>query len=283
MTKMTKVKSIPSSNLEDLENKTRLRNKRTRANAPVYNDFFAKMAQVVDDPFWKYHFIEASTGTFPPNVSYYDGMLKYKFDGESLLTIDTEVTDPQLIKIEALKVISFLRSKLELYSPQDFENFFKFDSTEDDEEIGNIWSKIKNRQRTIALVDFVKSEKVKRNLTHSQYIELEQLVNICRVLKYINSETVEVRKHRIISQSFILFNEETKRYYINPNVSKNVKFKPQKKKVKKVAQTYGQKWKEFQATTLALDASHGPLPHLRNYKFPISEQRSESNTSSSEN
>lgn len=288
---MTKFKTIRSGTgvLEEWENNKpkappsrNNRSKRTRANAPIYNEIFIKMSETLIDPFWKERFQEASEGIFPPNISYCAGVLQYKFEGESLLTLNTEVTDLESIKAEANRVIQFLQAKLQMYSPLDFKNFFESDLDNNDEEVGNVWSKIKPRQRTISLVEFMKSEKLKRNLNREQYLELEQLINVCRVLKYINSDTVDVEKHRILRQYFLLFDETTSRYIINPDVSKNTKFKPQKKKVKKIAQSYGQKWIEFQRNTLTQDASHGPLPHLRNYKFPPAANQGESETGSSE-
>lgn len=274
---MTRFKTIPSSGeiLGDRDvNASRarqIRNKRTRANAPIYNDFFSKMAETIEDPFWRERLQKGSEGVFPPNISYMNGILQHKGDVESLLTINTEVSSKEEIMFEALRVIEFLQSKLEMYSSLDFKNFFENDLNNIEENVGNLWSKIKPRQRTISLVDFMKNEKSKRNLSREQYLELEQLINICRVLKYINSDTVHVEKNKIVNQIFLGFDETTQKYFINPSISKNTKFKPQKKKVKKVAQSYADKWIEFQKSTLEKDASHGPLPHLRNYKFPQAE------------
>lgn len=254
-----------------------VRSRRTRANAPINNEIFRHMATVVLDPFWKERFGEAADGIFPTKISYSNGVLQYKGFDESTMVLQTnipsmnaggvnDISTLSMLVAQASDVILFYQTRIQMYSPADIERINEAASNQvpTEEELGNVWNKMKPRQREVALIEFVKSEKIARGLTPGQCLELEQLVNLSRQLKYANSDTITVRRYRIVDQSFVIYNPDSKRYYINPEVTKIIKFRNQKKKPGKEKLTHFQKWEEFhrsiQETSEAI---------VRNYTFPV--------------
>lgn len=227
------------------------RSRRTRANAPAYNEVFKHMATVIGDPFWKDQFTDAVTGTFPPKISYCNGVMQYRGVEDATLMLQTDVheDDMETLATQSMMVIHFYQTYVQLYSPTDVQQMNAAISPDEmtEEAMGCVWNKIKQKQQDLALHEFIRDERQRRGLTREQALQLEQIINVCKQLKYTNASTIKVSRFRIISQSFVLYDEEKQMYYINPTLVAPIRIRVQKKKLAKQKPTYFEKWLSLHA------------------------------------
>lgn len=225
------------------------RSRRTRANAPAYNEVFKHMANVCDDTFWKDRFMEAVVGVFPSKISYCNGVLQYRGSEEATIMLQTDVpeSDVETLATQYMTVIHFYQSHIQMYSPSDVQQMNALHSNTEmtEESMGCLWNKMKQKQQDLALFELMKEERIARNLRRDQYIQMEQVVNIAKQLKQTNATTIQVNRFRITCQSFMYYDDEKKMYLITPSLVEPIKLRPQKKKVSKQKPTYFQKWLAF--------------------------------------
>ena len=225
------------------------RSRRTRANAPAYNEVFKFMANVSDDPFWKDRFMEALVGIFPSKISYCNGVLQYRGVDEATIMLQTEVleSDVETLATQYMTVIHFYQTHIQMYSPMDVQQMNALASSTEitNESMGCIWSKMKQKQQDLALYELMREERVSRGLRKEQFTQMEQTVNVAKQLKHTNNDTIQVERFRIVSQSFMYYDDAKKMYFITPSLLEPIKLRPQKKKVVKQKPTYFRKWLAF--------------------------------------
>lgn len=241
------------------------RPKRTRANPPVNNSLFERIAGVTMDPFWRDRMFEAKSGSFPNKISYINGVLQHKNNNDiKSIMFNMDETNPQVLSIYSLNFIEFYQSTIYMYSPMDKSKQEDAIFAVDHSEEVVYWNKLKKCQSMLILYEFAHREEKARNLNKTEYNKLVCLLNIANCLKYINNNSVTITNQLISEQSFISFDESTREYKLNEEVKiiKRNKTATRKKKSKGKV-TYGQRWIEHcQSNTGGVN--------IRTYSYPVS-------------
>lgn len=263
------------------------RSRRTRANAPAYNEVFKHMANAMEDPFWKDRFMEAVVGVFPPKISYCNGVLQYRGADEATIILQTDVpeSDIETLASQYMTVIHFYQTHIQMYSPMDVQqmNALSTNTEMTEESMGCIWSKMKQKQQDLALYELMREERIARNLKRDQCVQMEQTVNIAKQLKYTNVNTIKVNRFRIVSQTFMYYDDEKKIYLITPTLLEPIKLRPQKKKVTKQKPTYYQKWIAFHALMNAKPEDKVQDDDIiRHFRHPAGEEHSTEDSTENE-
>jgi hypothetical protein len=248
------------------------KSKRTRANPPVDNKIFERLAEVTEDPFWVDRLMDAKRGAFPSKISYANGVLQYKTVNDtyaimfSLDKLDDEEYMEEYVAECVSLFISFYQKSIQMYSPGDVAKRERDDLNRVHDDEITLWTKLNKRSAQLIIYDFAQNERKNRNLSQSEYETLKCVLNLANILKYINNDSVVLYDQCIVEQNFLIFDEIMRRYTLNDDVYIPMKSKPvARKKKSKNEKTYGQRWME------RLGRIESQKPSCRFYKYPSGE------------
>jgi len=190
--------------------------KKTRGTKEIVNKIFAEYAQIIDDKFWIEKFTNASVGKFPSKFTYKDGMLFYK-KGTKSNTLDLPKN-----KIEGANAcIEFFRVNGSIFSPTDIQRSLEIQerrSAEGKNFHELTWATANKKVQDCLLSYYVTNMQSIMKLTNTEMEQLRQTVNLGVVDKYFGKHNIHVNNKRIQTIDGLLWNDELRQFYIDPDL-----------------------------------------------------------------
>jgi hypothetical protein len=196
------------------------RTRKTRGTKEVINKIFTDCANITSDPFWMDKFNSAATGKLPPKFSYHDGLLTYR-KGAKCNTI--EVSNNPYEASHAC--MEFFRVNGGIFSPLDEQNslalqYSRAHAVLTQEKL--TWGDANKKVQECMLSYYVIDMKSRMNLSDMEVEQLRQTIRLGISGKYFGKHNIHVDNKRIYSVDGLLWNEELRTFYINPDIKPSV-------------------------------------------------------------
>lgn len=193
------------------------------------NKIFAECAKVITDPFWIEKFNNASYGKMPPKCYYNDGNLSYRKGAKNII-LQVPINPHEA----APKCIEFFRVNLCIFSPLDQQNALDLQQERAYHQSMMIpeelkWENTNKKVQESLISYYVNDIKVIMILNDDQVEQLRQTIKSGIAAKIFGKTSIELSNNRIKSIDGLLWNDQDKIFYINPEL------KP------KITRTYGKK------------------------------------------
>jgi hypothetical protein len=184
--------------------------KRVKATKEVIHDIFASCAAFVEDAYWKAIFTDASVGKFPAKFTYNDLVVTFrpKRIHLSLNAVDIETTSKMCME--------FFRMYGNNFSPTDelisteYRNITKTD-------VAMTWDGINKKVQECLISYYVVQERETKKLNKKETMQLRQTIQLGICSKYLGKTNIHISDRRITKIDPLLYNEEERMYYIDPN------------------------------------------------------------------
>lgn len=190
--------------------------RKTRATKEVVHKIFQDCATITTDPFWIEKFTNASINKFPPKFSYRDGLLIYKKGAKSYtLEVSSNVYEA------APACVDFMRFHGSLFSPIDERYAQEMQTLRDNSAIipqDLTWKDSNKKVQECMLSYYMTSMKEIMSLTAVEADQLRQTVKLGLTNKFFGNHNIVVTNNRIMSIGGLLWNAETRTFYIDPTL-----------------------------------------------------------------
>jgi len=196
-----------------------VRTRKSRGAKEVVHKIFAECALITQDPFWADKFNNASIGKFPPKFNFHDGIITYR-KGAKCHTLEVS-NNPY----EATSACTeFLRSNGGIFSPLDEQNSLELQYTRAHAVLTQqklTWADANKKVQDCMLSYYVTDMKSLMGLRDSELEQLRQTIRLGIGNKYFGKHNIRVENNRIHSINGLLWNNETREFYINPELKPN--------------------------------------------------------------
>lgn len=224
----------------------------------ILHPLFANASAYTHDPFWRDLLIQASMGIFPKNFSYTHGVLVYN-DSVNCFTVPISTTEPS-------EIVRLFRSCLQvygcIYSEMDQWNMISDHMTNSPTgpplpPSGVSWTSIKKKSQGIIVDKFISREVVAKSLNEEQHMQLRSILSMGISLGFFNKDNIVIDNYDIKVINGLLFDEETRRYSIDPTIKpKTKRVTVSRKTTSTRPQTYGEKWISYHDSLSSLSSSN---------------------------
>jgi hypothetical protein len=194
------------------------RAKKTRGTKEIVYKIFADYALMINDPFWVDKFNTAAMGKLPPKFNYHDGMLTYKKGAKSnSLDISNNSYDV------AHACMEFFRSNGGIFSPMDEQISLELQYSRAQIIMTQqlTWGDANKKVQDCMLSYYVTDMKQIMTLTNLEVEQLRQTIKLGIANKYFGKHNIRVENNRIHSVDGLLWNNETRSFYVNPELKPN--------------------------------------------------------------
>lgn len=182
---------------------------------PVLYPIFEKCADLTDDKFWQYIFMDCARGKFPRSFSFKNNLLTYRKTNKMFrLEISNSASEVFTATID------FFQTKGGIMSAQDRKKIKK----QEEEKILEVldhemtWKDVKtDKMKDILIGEFVLSLTQKYELNGGERKELITTIRKGFMLKYFTSSNIEMENGRIVEIDGLIVDEETKESSIDPD------------------------------------------------------------------
>jgi hypothetical protein len=224
---VTTVYSVPWTKKKT---KTDITPRRKIAEKKILHDIFEKCSELTDDQYWITVFKDCAHGKFPRGFSFNYGILIHRKGNKKV----TEVIPN--IPSEALEIsMKFFKDYAGLMSIADRKKIQK----EHDERLLESflnnemsWKDIKTaRTKEVLISEYVTDLATKSGYNEDQRKELITIIKAGFMLKYFESNNIEMSQGRITNIIGLIYDSETNKYDIDPALTK--------RKIKKVVDGLG--------------------------------------------
>lgn len=190
--------------------------KRVRAIKEIIYPIFVSCANLIEDPFWKTLFHEASVGKFPTKFGYNGKRLIFK---PKRICIELATED---IKKTSEDCMEFFRVHGNIFSSLDEHKSAEYREFLSKQEIEMTWEKANKKLQECLISYYVMDQKEKRNLNTKETSQLRQTILLAFCGKYIGKHNIHVEDMRITKIDPLLYNTEERKYYIDPKTKPNI-------------------------------------------------------------
>lgn len=192
------------------------RTRKSRAAKEIIYKIFADCSAVITDPFWADKFNSAAVGKFPKGFSFHDGVLQFK-KGAKCPTL--EVSNNSYIAAPAC--MEFFRSNGGLFSPIDQQNsmelqFARSQAVSNQQQL--TWEDANTKIQECLLSNYVVDMKKLMALSNSEIEQLRQTVKLGIINKFFGKHNIRVENNRIHSFMGLLWNDQTRTFFIDPEL-----------------------------------------------------------------
>jgi len=199
---------------------TAAKSRKTKGVKEVINKIFADCAQVCHDPFWAEKFNLAATGKLPSKFSYHDGILTYR-KGAKCHTLEVVNNRTEA----AYACMDFFRSNGGIFSPTDEQNsielqYQRSNSAASQEKI--TWATANKKAQECLLSYFILSMKDVMKLKDIEVKQLRQVIGLGITNKYFGKTNIQIDNNRIAAINGLLWDANTRLFYINPDLTPNI-------------------------------------------------------------
>lgn len=192
------------------------RSRKTRGVKDVVHKIFADCLNIIQDPFWIDKFTQASMGKFPPKFGFHDGILTYRKGAKSnSLEVSNNPYEASYACME------FFRSNGGIFSPNDQQNSLELQYARAHDVLTQqqlTWGDANKKVQECMLSYYVMNMKSLMGLTDNEVAQLRQTVRLGIASKFFGKHNIKVENNRIHSVDGLLWDNETRNFYVNPEL-----------------------------------------------------------------
>lgn len=192
------------------------RTRKTRGTKEIVHKIFAECAKVIQDSFWIEKFNIAATGKFPRGFSYHDGQLSYK-KGAKNHSIEISGNPYET----AYACIEFFHTHGGIFSPIDEQSSLQLQYERSQAVLTQkqlTWADANKKIQECILSYYVITMKSTMGLTDLEVEQLRQTIKLGISNKYFGKHNIRIENNHIHSIDGLLWNNETRIFYINPQL-----------------------------------------------------------------
>lgn len=189
--------------------------KRTKNTKPIVNPVFDQLMKYVDDKFWVEKLRKASYGQFPRYFYFNDGFLSFKKANVSQFLELKEDSNES-----ANRCVNFMRDHGGIYSKKDELELMKKKEQEsiNSEPIEKTWLNSNKSIRESLLSYYLTDIKERMDLSNKERSQLSKIINYGIFTKHFGNNNIIVKDNRIYQITGLLWNENTRKFYIDPSL-----------------------------------------------------------------
>lgn len=192
------------------------RNRKTRGNKETVHKIFADCAVVTQDPFWVDKFNNAAMGKFPHKFNFHDGLLTYRKGAKShVLEVSNNPYEASYACME------FFRANGGIFSPSDEQKSLELQYARAHAVLTQqqlTWGDANKKVQECMLSYYVIDMKALMGLSDPEVEQLRQTIRLGIANKYFGKHNIRVENNRIHSVDGLLWNNELRNFYINPEL-----------------------------------------------------------------
>lgn len=192
------------------------RSRKTRGNKQIVHKIFADCAAVSQDPFWVDKFNNAAMGKFPHKFNFNDGLLTYRKGAKSHAL---EVSNNPYEASHAC--MEFFRANGGIFSPADEQNSLELQYARAHAVLTKqqlTWGDANKKVQECMLSYYVTDMKSLMGLSDPEVEQLRQTIRLGIANKYFGKHNIRVENNRIHYVDGLLWNNELRNFYINPEL-----------------------------------------------------------------
>ena len=192
------------------------RARKTRGVKEVIHKIFSDCAAATQDPFWVDKFNTAAIGKFPHKFSFHDGVLTYR-KGAKCENLEVSCNPYEA----APACMEFFRGHGGIFSPIDEQNSLELQYARAHAVLTQqqlIWADANKKVQDSMLSYYVMDMKTLMTLSDSEVEQLRQTIRLGIANKYFGKHNIRVENNRIFSIDGLLWNNQTRVFYINPEL-----------------------------------------------------------------
>jgi hypothetical protein len=190
--------------------------RRNRNNKEVIHKIFAECAAVTDDPFWREKFNLASCGKFPSKFSYNDGILTYR-KGAKNNAIELPANEHEAAEL----CMNFFRTNGGIFSEldQQYSLQLQYNRSQDVATQEPLeWKALNKKMQECLLSYYVMGMKTVMNLKETEVEQMRQTLHLGIKNKLFGKNNIHVEQNRIQSIDGLLWNNDGRYFFINPEL-----------------------------------------------------------------
>jgi len=192
------------------------RSRKTRGTKEIVNKIFADCAAVTQDPFWVDKFNNAAMGKLPNKFNFHDGILTYKKGAKH-----NSIEVPNNPYEASHACMEFFRSNGGIFSPIDEQHslelqYMRAHAVLNQQQL--TWADANKKVQECLLSYYVTDMKNIMGLTNTELEQLRQTIRLGIANKYFGKHNIRVENNRIHSIAGLLWNNDTRTFYINPEL-----------------------------------------------------------------
>jgi len=195
------------------------RTRKTRGIRDVIHKIFVDCANVIDDPFWAEKFNTAARGKFPRGFSYNDGILVFR-KGAKCHQLEVSNNPYEA----AFACMEFFRGNGGIFSPMDEQQSLELQHARSQAVLTQqqlTWGDANKKIQECMLSHYVIGMKSLMELTDLEMEQLRQTIRLGIANKFFGKHNIHVNNNRIHSIEGLLWNNQDRNFYINPELKPN--------------------------------------------------------------
>jgi hypothetical protein len=190
--------------------------RKTRGTKDIVNKIFSDCAAVTTDPFWIDKFTNAAMGKLPHKFSYHDGSLTFR---KGAKCHSLEVSHNPYEASHAC--MEFFRVNGGIFSPMDEQNsmVLQYSRAHDVSTQQQLtWGDSNKKVQECMLSYYVTDMKNIMKLSNTEVEQLRQTIRLGIGNKYFGKHNIRIENNRMHTITGLLWNNETKIFYIDPDL-----------------------------------------------------------------
>jgi hypothetical protein len=195
------------------------RARKVRGIKEVIHKIFADCANAVDDPFWAEKFNTAARGKFPRGFGYNDGILSFR-KGAKCHQLEVSANPYEA----AFACMEFFRGNGGIFSPMDEQQSLELQHARSQAVLTQqqlTWGDANKKIQECMLSHYVIGMKSLMELTDLEMEQLRQTIRLGIANKFFGKHNIHVDNNRIHSIGGLLWDNQDRRFYINPDLKPN--------------------------------------------------------------
>lgn len=195
------------------------RTRKARGVKETIHKIFADCATSIEDPFWIEKFNTAATGKFPRGFAFHDGLLTYR-KGAKCHSLEVSNNPYEA----AYACMEFFRSNGGIFSPLDEQNSLELQYARSQAVLTQqqlTWADANKKIQECMLSHYVMEMKNVMELTDLEIEQLRQTIRLGIANKFFGKHNIRVDSNRVHSIDGLLWNNDERKFYINPELKPN--------------------------------------------------------------
>lgn len=194
------------------------RTKKSKGAKEIVNKIFIECINVIDDSFWIEKFNNAAIGKFPQKFTFHDGVLTYR-KGAKCQQLEVSANPIEA----AFACMEFFKVNGGIFSPTDEQNSAAIHNAQSTEDIKPLtWADANKKVQECILSYYVMDMKNLMVLNEKETENLRQTIKLGISNKFFGKHNIRLENNRIHSITGLLWNQEKRCFYIDPNMKPNV-------------------------------------------------------------
>lgn len=193
-----------------------IRTRKARGVKEIIHKIFSDCAVAIQDPFWIDKFNTAAIGKFPHKFSFHDGILTHRKGTKcSVLEVPNNPYEA------APACMEFFRAHGGIFSPADEQSSLELQYTRAHAVLTQqqlTWADANKKVQDCMLSYYITDMKKLMTLKDTETEQLRQTIRLGIANKYFGKHNIRVENNRIHSIQGLLWNDQTRSFYIDPEL-----------------------------------------------------------------